>query len=160
MAKIIHTRFLIPITLLLTSSIQIAYARTRLPSGSYQATCTQVQVVVSSANSSHLQGYCKDRRGYPQIAVLENFDKCRGDIYNLDGFLTCVKGDSDAPSGSYRQSCYDIEVQGNLLYATCKTSSGNPGRNGRGKWIDTTLNNFRLCSKDIANTNGFLRCIR
>ncbi len=58
-------------------------------------------------------------------------------------------GWSQAPSGSYQQTCRDIRVNGDTLTASCQDS--------RGRWSYSTLN-FRDCRGDIGNSNGRLLC--
>ncbi len=57
---------------------------------------------------------------------------------------------SAAPSGSYQQSCRNIEQHyGKTLTAECRTRDGS--------WVDTRLDSTD-CSGDIANMNGRLVC--
>src|SRR5258708_5149922 len=54
------------------------------------------------------------------------------------------------PSGSYRQTCRNIGIDGSRLYANC--------RDGNGNWQSTELSDYRSCSNEITNDNGTLRC--
>lgn len=54
------------------------------------------------------------------------------------------------PSGSYQQSCKNIDVRGDVLTANCQDSDG--------KWEATQLRDYRSCGSDIMNDNGALRC--
>jgi hypothetical protein len=57
---------------------------------------------------------------------------------------------SAAPSGSYQQSCRNIEQHyGQTLTAECRTRDGS--------WVDTRLDTSG-CAGDIANMNGRLVC--
>ena len=55
-----------------------------------------------------------------------------------------------APSGSYQQSCTNIRMRGNRLYATCTNSAGYGAR--------SSLNVSQCNGSDIANVNGQLTC--
>ena len=54
------------------------------------------------------------------------------------------------PSGSYQQSCRNIEVQGGVLTANCQDTQG--------RWEATQLRDYPGCGSDIMNDNGALRC--
>lgn len=140
--------FRIPLALLLAGSwltaLQPVNAQSRLPRGSYEQTCRD-----SYVSGNTLYSICKDFRGndyrYTQVV---NFQECRGDIYNVDGYVTCARGTADAPRGTYLQTCRDIEVRGNFLFATCKTATP--------QWRNTSLQDFAGRRGDIANINGVL----
>lgn len=55
-----------------------------------------------------------------------------------------------APDGSYRQSCYNVSVNGNTISAECGTMNGS--------WIRTSLRNFTNCNNEIWNNDGHLTC--
>jgi CVNH domain len=54
------------------------------------------------------------------------------------------------PSGSYQQTCRNIDARGSTLYATCD--------NGNGGWQATQLSDFQRCGGGIQNINGNLQC--
>ena len=54
------------------------------------------------------------------------------------------------PQGSYLQSCRDMGVQGDTLFATCRTADG------RGQ--QAQLPSVSRCVGDIGNNNGMLQC--
>ncbi len=54
------------------------------------------------------------------------------------------------PSGSYQQTCRNIDARGSTLYASCD--------NGNGGWQATQLSDFQRCSGGIQNINGSLQC--
>jgi hypothetical protein len=54
------------------------------------------------------------------------------------------------PSGSYQQSCKNIDVRDEVLTANCQDTDG--------KWEATQLRDYRNCGGDIMNDNGALRC--
>lgn len=137
------------------------------PGGSYRQTCRDVRV-----HGSTLSATCQDQGGNWRNTELRNFDRCNGEIQNLNGNLSCTGGnygdrrdhdydrdrdhdrDHDRdynryPRGSYSQTCSNIQVNGNTLNATCQK------KNGRTR--NTSLRNFRDC-RDIENDNGKLRC--
>jgi hypothetical protein len=55
------------------------------------------------------------------------------------------------PRGSYRQTCRNIRVDGNGLYATCETRNGS--------WKDTNLSSNGFPCDDIENDDGELVCV-
>jgi len=57
-----------------------------------------------------------------------------------------------APSGSYQQTCREIGMNGNTLFATCQDTGGN--------WRSSQLPEVQSCSSQIVNDNGSLRCER
>lgn len=54
------------------------------------------------------------------------------------------------PSGSYQQTCQNIGVRGDTLYASC--------RNVNGGWQNTELRDYNRCNGQIENVDGNLRC--
>jgi hypothetical protein len=66
----------------------------------------------------------------------------------LVGFGRATAFAQNMPPGSYRQSCTNVRVNGNLLTASC--SAANGGR--------ITSSIPMGCSGDIGNVNGSLRC--
>jgi hypothetical protein len=57
----------------------------------------------------------------------------------------------NGPRGSFSQTCSNIQVNGNMLQASCQKKNG--------KMKNTSLRNYQGC-RDIANDNGKLRCNR
>jgi hypothetical protein len=114
------------------------------PPGSYQQTCKSIKM-----HGDTLQAKCETRDGRWVRTSLDDADQCAGDITNIDGQLTCNRNTSP-PEGTYAQSCKNIRVRYNTLYARCKTMSG--------QWIDTSLNDFNRCTGGIGNFDGQLRC--
>jgi hypothetical protein len=135
------------------------------PSGSYQQTCRDIGV-----RGSTLYANCKDEGGNWRRTQLNDYQRCRGEIQNLNGNLQCTGGygqgtygrdhDNDRdhdrdrgygiPGGSYSQTCQNIRVSGNTLQASCQKKNG--------KWKNTSLGNYRQCRGQIENDNGKLRC--
>ena len=115
----------------------------QLPSGSYQQTCNNMQVNDSSLNAS-----CRRQDGVWQSTTLANFDRCIGDIANLNGMLRCNKGDSP-PAGSYQRTCRDIWIEETILHASCKRRNGD--------WLTSSLDT-KDCRGEIYNLDGYLSC--
>ena len=61
-------------------------------------------------------------------------------------------GYDDYPPGSYQQSCRDLRMSGNRLYARCQDTGG--------RWHDTSLRDVDHCTGEINNINGRLDCSR
>ena len=136
------------------------------PPGSYRQTCKNIKM-----RGDTLRARCKNTYDQWVNTSLDYVSQCTGDIANVDGQLQCNTGgdggryrDRDrggyggnggygnAPSGSYTQTCRDIQVRGNTLRATCQTTDN--------QWVDTYLNKFNRCNGEIENDNGRLRCTR
>ncbi len=115
-----------------------------IPPGSYHDTCKDV-----SLNGDTLNAQCRSNAGHWHATAIHQFARCVGDITNNDGNLRCEKG-GQPPAGSYRESCQDIRVRFDTLYARCK--------NRDGRWQDATLEGFSRCGADIGNVDGRLRC--
>jgi hypothetical protein len=145
------------------------------PGGSYRQTCRDVSV-----RGSTLRATCQDQGGNWRNTELRDFDRCGGEIQNLNGNLTCSGGNNGnygdrrdgnygdrdrdrdhdrdrdrdrnyGPPGSYSQTCSNIHINGNTLEASCQKKNGH--------MKNTSLHNFRDC-RDIENDNGKLRCSR
>jgi hypothetical protein len=146
------------------------------PGGSYQQTCRNIGV-----RGSTLHAECQNTGGGWQSTELRDYNRCRGEIQNINGNLQCTgdnrrgpgdydhdrdrdrdhdhDGDRDrdrdryngAPRGSYYQTCQNVQVNGNTLTASCQKKNG--------KMKNTSLHNYQQC-RDIENDNGKLRCSR
>jgi hypothetical protein len=57
-----------------------------------------------------------------------------------------------SPPGSYPQTCRNVSVDGNTLYANCQRIDGS--------WIDTSIYFYDCTADGIANTDGRLTCAR
>jgi CVNH domain len=115
-----------------------------IPPGTYRDTCRNIKM-----HHDRLQAKCQTSQGNWVNTSLEDADRCVGDITNVEGQLTCNKN-SSPPSGTYLQTCRDVRVRYNTLWARCQTSSG--------QWVDTSLNNISQCGGGIVNIEGQLRC--
>lgn len=142
-----------------------------LPAGGYSQTCREVRV-----RYNVLRAKCQTGDGGWTDTALESFASCNGAIENISGQLRCVAprrdhddgyrdrdrdrdhdGDRDRdrdriPGGSYSQTCRDIRSYGNSLRAVCQ--------DGRGAWIETSINDLDRCVGEIVNDDGRLECTR
>jgi hypothetical protein len=114
-----------------------------VPAGSYRQSCTACTV-----GGGSLTAWCKGINNRDQQSALYNYPACRSGIENMDGYLTCNKG-ATPPDGSYKASCRNVNVENNVLYATC--------RNVNGGWKEANLQ-LGYCNYAIYNTDGALRC--
>ena len=142
------------------------------PGGSYRQTCRNIGV-----RGSTLYAECQNTGGGWQSTQLRDYNRCRGEIQNINGSLQCTgdnrrgPGDYDrdrdqdhdrdrdrvldrdryngTPRGSYYQTCQNVQVHGNTLTASCQKKNG--------KLKTTSLHNYQQC-RDIENDNGKLRC--
>jgi hypothetical protein len=67
--------------------------------------------------------------------------------------MLCATGKPAAaqgPSGSYQQTCRNIGVRNNTLYAECMDTGNH--------WQNAQLRDFDRCNSDIQNINGSLQC--
>jgi hypothetical protein len=125
-----------------------------VPSGSYRATCQDIQVD-RSRDGPVLSAVCQKANGERRESSIRLRD-CRSEIYNDNGRLKCDGREANAerwwrnelPRGSWQQSCRDARVDGNTLRAVCD--------NGRGQWRATSMD-VRRC-RDVVNDRGRLSC--
>jgi hypothetical protein len=127
-----------------TSSAAISCDGANLPAGSYRQSCNSCV-----ASGGTLTASCKKINGLINNTTLYKFQACRSGIENMDGYLTCTRGDSPLPNGSYKASCRNLNVQQSTLYATC--------RNVNGAWKEASLP-LAYCNYQIYNANGVLAC--
>ena len=138
-----------------------------IPPGSYQQTCTDINVV----NGATLAARCQDTSGNWRSTRLTNIQDCSGEIVNDNGSLRCGKGgnyynntgynggyqggyypggyQNGLPPGDYVQTCRNIRSDGNVLVAECQKRDGG--------WRRTSLD-LGQCSGGIVNNNGNLTC--
>src|SRR6266481_4746849 len=81
------------------------------PPGSYQQTCREINM-----RGDTLRAKCETTSGGWVRTSLNDADQCAGDITNIDGQLTCNKN-SSPPQGTYLQSCKNVRVRYNTLWA-------------------------------------------
>lgn len=115
-----------------------------VPGGSYQKSCKDYYV-----EGKRLYAKCEKKNGgWNKSSV--NYKNCNKDIWNDNGVLTCGnKNGAKLPKGSYKQSCKNYYIEGNLLEAECK--------NKNGKWVHTSIK-YKNCNKGVWNDKGKLRC--
>jgi hypothetical protein len=118
------------------------------PAGSYQQTCSDISV-----SRGTLYAKCQDTKGKSHSAKLSHFKEC-SDIANKDGKLECAGGSQAAapsqPTGSYTDSCKNIQMKGTTLHAVCKSLDGRE--------MPTSLKDANRCAEGVANVNGILNC--
>lgn len=127
------------------------------PGGSYRQTCKDIGV-----RGSSLRAQCKDANNQWHETRLDDYQRCHGDIQNIDGRLACNNqgggygynrpgyNNGGAPRDSYRQTCNNIRTDGNTLKASCQKVDGG--------WRNTSLKDFNRCQR-IVNEDGNLRCM-
>lgn len=116
-----------------------------LPPGSYKQTCMNMRV-----EGNILQARCQRQDGSYRFTSID-YEDCYSDITNQNGRLTCGQRHHHnmLPRGSYKQSCRDLSVNGDILSAECEKRNGN--------WRWTSID-FSDCYGDVANHNGRLIC--
>jgi hypothetical protein len=114
------------------------------PAGTYQETCKNIRM-----RGDTLYARCKNRDNRWVNTWLRDADRCVGELTNVDGRLVCGRIGS-VPSGDYSETCRDIRIRFNTLYARCQTRDGD--------WVRTSLDGFTRCTGNIANVDGQLRC--
>ena len=116
------------------------------PPGNYRDSCENLIKI-----GHMLEAKCQRRDGSWQNTVLY-FGSCRGPIHNDNGNLTCDQShDNWLPRGSYKDSCRDMNVEADELWARCQRQDGG--------WRQSSID-FRNCYRDITNDNGRLVCGR
>lgn len=134
--------------ILLGCAACVSTAQEANPEGSYQQTCSDISV-----KKGTLYAKCQDATGKSHSAKLSHYEKC-SDIANKDGKLECAGGSQAAvpsqPTGSYTDSCKNIQMKGTTLHAVCK------GLDGRE--MPTSLKDANRCAEGVANVNGILNC--
>ena len=151
------------------------------PGGSYQQTCRNIGV-----RGSTLSAECQNTGGGWQSTQLRDYNRCNGEIQNINGNLQCTgnnrggngqnggygRGDDhghDADRGHDRdhdrdgdRDQYNGAPRGSY-YQTCQNVQVNGNtltascQKKNGKVKNTSLHNYQQC-RDIENDNGKLRC--
>jgi len=118
----------------------------KIPNGSYKDTCRD-----SYVEGNRLYSQCTRRDGSRNKTSI-HYKNCSRDIWNDNGKLSCEKNSqSSFPKGSYKKSCKNLYIEGNVLEADCK--------NDNGKWKHSSIK-YKNCNKGIWNDSGKLRCNR
>jgi hypothetical protein len=143
-----------------------------MPRGDYDRTCREIRMRFGT-----LYARCETRDGDWVNTALDGFMRCTGPVANVDGQLRCpMEGYREAydrdrdrdrdydrdrdrdrdrdnmPRGSYRESCRNIAVRGDTLYAQCQSYDG--------RWSDTSIHDLDRCVGGIVNDEGRLVCTR
>jgi len=118
----------------------------------YTQTCKDIK-----SHGDDLEARCKNVNGDWQNTSLHDYRKCRGQVVNQDGALRCVAAPlgisgvpTNAPVGSYTQSCSNVQIKGDDLEADCITRGGDTRH--------AKLDDYQKCRSDIINDDGHLRC--
>jgi hypothetical protein len=114
-----------------------------LPKGSYKQSCQNAYV-----EGKWLYAKCQKTSGNWSNSSIKYSD-CNKDIWNNNGVLTCGGGSSNLPKGSYKETCNNIYVEGNILEADCL--------NRNGKYSHSSIK-YKNCSRGIWNNKGQLEC--
>lgn len=134
--------------LLFGYAVGLSAAQQANPEGSYQQTCSDVSV-----KKGTLYAKCQDTNGKSHSAKLSHYEKC-SDIANKNGKLECAGGEKAAapsqPTGSYTESCKNIQMKGTTLHAVCKSVDGRE--------LPTSLKDANRCTEGVVNINGILNC--
>lgn len=115
------------------------------PPGSYQQTCRDINV-----RDGELWARCQMRDGEWRKSSLYYRD-CYQDISNQNGRLTCGRRHHHnmLPRGSYKETCRDLSMNGDILSAECQR------RNGSWRWTSLDIGD---CYGKVENRNGRLEC--
>jgi hypothetical protein len=115
------------------------------PKGSYKKSCKNYYT-----EGKRLYAQCEKKNGGWRSSSI-NYKNCNKDIWNSNGNLTCGNKNSSGklPKGSYKHSCKNIRVDGNVLKANCL--------NRNGKYSHTSIK-YKKCNHGVYNDRGQLRC--
>jgi hypothetical protein len=112
--------------------------------GSYESTCRNIRI-----SGPALTADCRDASGHYRTSSVA-YDQCRGDIANNNGLLFCdIANRGRRVTGSFEQSCRNIQTSGGTLTADCADASGR---------IRHSSLDMDRCRGDIANNDGRLGC--
>lgn len=118
-----------------------------VPRGSYKNSCNNYYT-----EGNRLYASCQKKNGGWRDTSI-NYRNCDKDIWNDNGELACGGGGGGSgslPKGSYKDTCRNMYVQGNVLEAECL--------NRNGKYSYTSIK-YKNCShKGVYNDWGQLRC--
>jgi len=149
------------------------------PGGSYQQTCRNIGV-----RGSTLYAECQNTGGGWQSTQLRDYNRCRGEIQNINGSLQCTGNNRggygpndghDADRGRDHDRDHDHDgdrdrdqyngAPRGSYYQSCQNVQVNGNtltascQKKNGKLRNTSLHNYQQC-RDIENDNGKLRCSR
>ena len=117
-----------------------------IPPGSYQDSCSDIR-----ADDGELWARCQMQDGQWRESSLYYRD-CYQEITNQNGRLTCGRRHHHnmLPRGSYKETCRDISINGEILSAECQRRDGT--------WRWTSLNVENCYGSRVENDNGRLEC--
>ncbi len=136
---------------------QDGYRQDNTPRGDYAETCRNIHM-----EGDRLVAECQRRDGGWRRSSLEDASRCRGEIHNIDGSLTCSGGDqgdrhdgrrdwrNGLPPGNYVETCRNIRMEGDRLEAECRERDGD--------WRRSSINDVDRCNGPVVNDNGNLSC--
>jgi hypothetical protein len=148
------------------------------PGGSYQQTCRHINV-----RGSTLSAECQNTGGGWQSTQLRDYNRCNGEIQNINGSLQCTgsTGGGYGPNNGRGRDDHDRDrdhdgdrdhdrdryngAPRGSYYQTCQNVQVNGNtltascQKKNGKTRNTSLHNYQQC-RDIENDNGKLRCSR
>ena len=134
----------IALSALALAFLQSAFAQTA-PSGPYTDSCQNIEM---KGNTLHAK--CQSADGKWNAVELRNARNCADGVIDLNGVLSCQSG--IIPPGSYLSTCTDFNLHGATLMASCRNEKGTD-------IAAEKLRNANLCTGDIANKNGSLKCV-
>ena len=150
-------RFLSMCLLAVTGAFNLPAQAQSLPGGSYQDSCTNIQVHSDRGRSLSMHATCTSNNGnYVQSSITL---PCQSAV-NDNGSLKCVSGGippewvpPPMPEGTFRNSCFDLVIRKDredkpVLIGRCTDRGGTA--------IRSTL--WLPCQGNIANDNGSLKC--
>ena len=116
-----------------------------VPPGSYQKSCTDI-----NTKDGELWARCQMRDGQWRESSLD-YRNCYQEITNENGRLTCGQRHHHhmLPRGSYKETCRDLGMNGDVLSAECQRRDGT--------WRFTSLD-VGECYGEVVNQNGRLEC--
>ncbi|MBX9867282.1 MAG: hypothetical protein K2Y14_10230 [Burkholderiales bacterium] len=138
----------------------LALNANQLPVGDYANSCSELSYV-----DNVLRGKCKNSHGALVSSELYTEKLCDSSmsVRNNDGYLECglwqigsikinSNNNTNAPKGSYQNSCHIRGFDGVILAGSCKTPKGD--------YDNTVLNYPAKCAagSGVENINGDLRC--
>ncbi|WP_392530160.1 CVNH domain-containing protein [Nostoc sp. C117] len=150
-------------SIVITQCIMLAASYAN-PPGSYQRSCWNIQAIGNTNGDITLYATCSNGNGEAVNSQLRHYDTCKEDISNIDGYLTCARGNFAPPPGSYRETCRDLYVKELTpirfrLSAICQSIDGG--------WHPTAIeytHDYRnrqvwswTCETDLSNINGVLQ---
>ena len=118
----------------------------RWPAGSWQASCR-----APSVNGAIFTAQCQANNGAYRGSSI-NLNQCPGRLVgNNNGRLFCEGGGNvgNLPGGTWRQSCQNGSMRGNIVYASCSTGSG---------YRQTSFAMQNCPGWALGNSNGQLFC--